>query len=119
MERMILKDKLLQFMPEGNYILTRGGENSLYLFSEGNWERFVERITVLSKENAKAYMVIRYYISNAVEIEVNAQEEFCIPEVLWEHLANGKTNESEIDVELVKKDEYEHWKIEMVQKEDA
>lgn len=65
------------------FIVTIGLEGCLYVYSEEEWENFVERLNTLSGPKAKAAK--RRYASNAVLVEPDKQGRILIPQNLRDH----------------------------------
>lgn len=80
------------------FVLTKAGVNSLYLFEIEKWGEFVEKLEMLPITiNRLARDYKRFFMGNAFEVEVDAQQEIEIPAVLWEYLMSGK-EDGEIEV---------------------
>jgi MraZ protein len=75
------------------FILTKGLDNCLFLYSIEEWKRFEDKLTTLPVASKEARAFVRYFFSGAVECEIDKQGRLTIPPHLREH---GK-----IDKELV------------------
>ena len=75
------------------FILTKGLDNCLFLYSMEEWKRFEDKLTTLPVASKEARAFVRYFFSGAVECEIDKQGRLTIPPHLREH---GK-----IDKELV------------------
>lgn len=66
-----------------SFIVTLGLEGCLYVYSEAEWEMFMERLNTLTGPKAKAAK--RRYASSAVLVEPDKQGRILIPQNLREH----------------------------------
>lgn len=61
-------------------VLTRGLDNCLFVYSMGAWEKIAERLQNLSFAQADSRSFNRFFLSGAVEIEVDAAGRMLIPD---------------------------------------
>lgn len=65
------------------FVVTIGLEGCLYVYSEDEWDTFMEKLKTLSGPEAKALK--RRYASSAVSVEPDKQGRILIPQNLREH----------------------------------
>lgn len=63
-------------------IITRGIDNCLFVFAQGEWQSLVEKLTALpiSQSNSRAF--VRLMLSGAMDVEIDKQGRILIPEYL-------------------------------------
>lgn len=61
-------------------VLTRGLDNCLFVYSMGAWEKIAERLQNLSFAQADSRSFNRFFLSGAVEVEVDAAGRMLIPD---------------------------------------
>ncbi|MBP6976385.1 division/cell wall cluster transcriptional repressor MraZ [Candidatus Dojkabacteria bacterium] len=71
-------------------ILTRGYEDSLILVNKGMWEKIAKDVIGGSFINKNVRDTSRFLIGGAIEISVDKQGRFLIPESLFEHAGLSK-----------------------------
>ena len=64
------------------FILTKGLDGCLFIFSPESWEAFSEKLKGLSTSSRDARRLVRYFIGSSVECEADKQGRFLIPPVL-------------------------------------
>jgi MraZ protein len=67
------------------FILTKGLDNCLFIYSLAEWEKFEQRLKDLPLGSKDARTFVRYFFSSAVECEVDKQGRLTIPQNLREH----------------------------------
>lgn len=67
------------------FILTKGLDNCLFLYSMEEWNKFQESLSALPVGRKEARAFVRYFFSGAVECEVDKQGRLNIPQHLREH----------------------------------
>ena len=65
-----------------SFIVTIGPENCLYVYSEGEWDIFTEKIKTLTGEKAKA---AKQFIVRACPVEPDKQGRILLPQSLREY----------------------------------
>lgn len=77
--------KLREEMGE-KFIVTKGQEGCLFAYSQNEWKNFEEKLKSLpSYTNKNVRDFIRYFLSGAVECELDKQGRFLIPSNLRNH----------------------------------
>ena len=76
--RMILPAKLREDMGE-KFIITKGLDGCLFGFSKHEWTNFEEKLKTLPLTNKNARDFVRFFLSGAVEAELDKQGRFLIP----------------------------------------
>lgn len=71
-------------------ILTRGYEDSLILVNKGMWEKIAKDVVGGSFINKNIRDTSRFLIGGAIEISIDKQGRFLIPESLYEHAKLSK-----------------------------
>ena len=66
------------------FILTKGLDGCLFIFSPDSWEAFSQKLNGLSTSSRDARRLVRYFIGSSVECEIDKQGRFLIPPVLRE-----------------------------------
>lgn len=77
--RVFLPAKYREAMGSSVY-MTRGLENSIYIFSETEWEKFSDKIKSLTIGNARD--IQRIFLGNAAQSDVDSQGRIAIPQPL-------------------------------------
>lgn len=67
------------------FILTKGLDNCLFIFSMEEWAKFEEKLKSLPVASKEARAFVRYFFSGAVECETDKQGRLTIPQNLREH----------------------------------
>jgi len=83
---------------KGNLILTRGYENSLVLVDKKLWKNIAGELISGSFINSKIRDTSRFLIGSAVEISLDTQGRFIVPELLKEY---AKLNKDVIFIGLI------------------
>lgn len=76
--RMILPSKIREDIGE-KFIITKGLDGCLFGFSKQEWNNFEEKLKTLPLTNKNARDFVRFFLSGAVEAEVDKQGRFLIP----------------------------------------
>lgn len=63
-------------------VLTRGLDNCLFLFSQGEWEELLKKITSLPLSQANSRAFSRLMLAGAAEVELDSQGRILIPQYL-------------------------------------
>ena len=75
------------------FILTKGLDNCLFIYSMEEWKKFEDKLINLPIASKEARAFVRYFFSSAVECEIDKQGRLTIPQNLREH--------AKIDKELI------------------
>ena len=82
--RLIMPSKLRESMGE-KFIVTKGLDGCLFGFSKHEWTNFEEKLKTLPLTNKNARDFVRFFLSGAVECEIDKQGRFLIPNNLREY----------------------------------
>lgn len=63
-------------------VVTNGLDNSLFVFSQKEWESIAEKLGSLSLGNSESRNFNRFFLSNAFEIDIDTQGRIVLPENL-------------------------------------
>lgn len=66
-------------------ILTKGLDKCIYIYTEADWERQMDKISKLPESNPKVRAFIRHFCANAAECEFDKQGRIVIPAELREY----------------------------------
>ena len=87
--RLILPAKLREDINE-KFIITKGLDGCLFGFSQAEWNNFEEKLKTLPLTNKNARDFVRFFLSGAIEAEVDKQGRFLIPLNLREYATLNK-----------------------------
>ena len=76
--RVIMPSKLREDIGE-NFIVTKGLDGCLFAYSKTEWSNFEEKLKTLPLTNKNARDFVRFFLSGAVECEIDKQGRFLIP----------------------------------------
>ena len=82
--RLIMPAKLREDMGE-KFIITKGLDGCLFGFSQTEWSNFEEKLKTLPLTNKNARDFVRFFLSGAIECEVDKQGRFLIASNLREY----------------------------------
>ncbi len=82
--RMILPAKIREDMGE-KFIITKGLDGCLFGFSQTEWTNFEEKLKTLPLTNKNARDFVRFFLSGAIECEIDKQGRFLIASNLREY----------------------------------
>lgn len=81
--RLIIPSKLREKL--GNeFVLTKGLDGCLYAYPTDEWQKFEEKLNTLPIANKAARTFKRFFISGAVDCEIDSQGRILIPAILRE-----------------------------------
>ena len=86
--RLIMPAKLREDLGE-KFIITKGLDGCLFGFSQTEWTNFEEKLKTLPLTNKNARDFVRFFLSGAIECEIDKQGRFLIASNLREY-ANMK-----------------------------
>lgn len=75
--RLIMPSKLKQDLDE-SFIVTKGLDSCLFVFSLTEWSNFEEKLKTLPLTNKNARDFVRFFLSGATECELDKQGRFLI-----------------------------------------
>lgn len=76
--RAIMPAKLREDIGE-KFIVTKGLDGCLFAYSKTEWSNFEEKLKTLPLTNKNARDFVRFFLSGAVECEIDKQGRFLIP----------------------------------------
>lgn len=82
--RLIMPAKLREDMGE-KFIITKGLDGCLFGFSQNEWTNFEEKLKTLPLTNKNARDFVRFFLSGAIECEIDKQGRFLISSNLREY----------------------------------
>ena len=82
--RVIMPSKLREDIGE-KFIVTKGLDGCLFAYSITEWTNFEEKLKTLPLTNKNARDFVRFFLSGAVECEIDKQGRFLIPGNLREY----------------------------------
>lgn len=82
--RLIMPAKLREDMGE-KFIITKGLDGCLFGFSQEEWTHFEEKLKTLPLTNKNARDFVRFFLSGAMECEIDKQGRFLIASNLREY----------------------------------
>ena len=82
--RLIMPAKLREDMGE-KFIVTKGLDGCLFGFSQNEWTNFEEKLKTLPLTNKNARDFVRFFLSGAMECEIDKQGRFLISSKLREY----------------------------------
>ena len=87
--RLIMPAKLREDIGE-KFIITKGLDGCLFGFSQNEWSNFEEKLKTLPLTNKNARDFVRFFLSGAIECEIDKQGRFLIASNLREYGAMEK-----------------------------
>ena len=82
--RLIMPAKLREDIGE-KFIVTKGLDGCLFGFSQAEWNNFQEKLKTLPLTNKNARDFVRFFLSGAIECEIDKQGRFLIASNLREY----------------------------------
>ena len=76
--RVIMPAKLREDIGE-KFIVTKGLDGCLFAYSQSEWNNFEAKLKALPLTNKNARDFVRFFLSGAVECEIDKQGRFLIP----------------------------------------
>ena len=87
--RLIMPAKIREDIGE-KFIITKGLDGCLFGFSQNEWTNFEEKLKTLPLTNKNARDFVRFFLSGAIECEIDKQGRFLIASNLREYGAFEK-----------------------------
>lgn len=87
--RIIVPAKFRESLGD-NFVVTKGLDNCLFVYTKEDWLRFEEKLRTLPLTNKDARKFTRFFLAGAAEMEVDKQGRILIPSVLREFAALEK-----------------------------
>ena len=82
--RLIMPAKIREDIGE-KFIITKGLDGCLFGFSQNEWDNFEEKLKTLPLTNKNARDFVRFFLSGAIECEIDKQGRFLIASNLREY----------------------------------
>ena len=82
--RVIVPSKFREALGE-KFIVTRGLDNCLFVYAEERWLSLVEKLKALPWTSADVRKFARFFMSGAIECEIDSQGRILIPQTLREY----------------------------------
>ncbi|MCI5971147.1 MAG: division/cell wall cluster transcriptional repressor MraZ [Clostridia bacterium] len=79
--RMIVPSKFRDLLGE-TFMVTRGLDNCLFVYPKEAWEAFTQKLKQLPISNTNARQFVRFFLSGAVECELDKQGRILLPQNL-------------------------------------
>lgn len=76
--RIIMPSKLRENIGE-KFIITKGLDKCLFAYSKSEWTNFEEKLKTLPLTNKNARDFVRFFLSGAVECDIDKQGRFLVP----------------------------------------
>ena len=67
-----------------NFIIIKGLDNCLFVYTNEEWQRFEEKLKTLPLTNKNARTFTRFFLAGAADVELDKQGRILIPSVLRE-----------------------------------
>lgn len=67
-----------------NFIITKGLDNCLFVYTNEEWQRFEDKLKTLPLTNKNARTFTRFFLAGAADVELDKQGRILIPSVLRE-----------------------------------
>ena len=87
--RLIMPAKLREDIGD-NFIITKGLDGCLFEFSLNEWTQFEEKLKSLPLTNKNARDFVRFFLSGAVNVEIDKQGRFLVASNLREYASMEK-----------------------------
>ena len=68
-----------------NFIVTKGFDSSLFVFSKQEWMKFEEKVRALPMTNPNARSFSRFFLAGATEVELDKQGRINLPQNLLDY----------------------------------
>lgn len=81
--RLIVPAKFREILGD-NFIVTKGLDGCLFVYSNDEWTRFEEKLKSLPLTNKNARQFTRFFLAGAAACEVDKQGRILLPQVLRE-----------------------------------
>ena len=82
--RLIMPAKIREDIGD-KFIITKGLDGCLFGFSQKEWDNFQEKLKTLPLTNKNARDFVRFFLSGAIECEIDKQGRFLIPSNLRDY----------------------------------
>ena len=82
--RLIIPSRFREEL-KNEFIVTKGLDGCLFVFSQNEWNNFEEKLKTLPLTNKNARDFVRFFLSGAIECEIDKQGRFLITSNLREY----------------------------------
>ena len=82
--RLIVPAKFRELLGD-QFVVTKGFDGCLFVFSQEGWDQFEEKLQALPMDKPEARMLGRFFISGAIDAEVDKQGRILLPSNLLQH----------------------------------
>ncbi len=82
--RLIIPAKFREILGE-QFVVTRGFDGCLFVFAQEGWDQFEEKLQALPMDKPEARALGRFFISGAIDAEVDKQGRILVPSNLLQH----------------------------------
>lgn len=87
--RVIIPAKFREDLGE-SFIVTKGLDNSLFVYSKEEWKKFEDKLKALPMTNVATRNFVRFFFSGATECELDKQGRINLPQNLIEYASLSK-----------------------------
>ena len=82
--RLIVPAKFRELLGD-QFVVTKGFDGCLFVFAQDGWDQFEEKLQALPMDKPEARMLGRFFISGAIDAEVDKQGRILLPSNLLQH----------------------------------
>jgi len=82
--RLIVPAKFRELLGD-QFVVTKGFDGCLFMFAQDGWDQFEEKLQALPMDKPEARMLGRFFISGAIDAEVDKQGRILLPANLLQH----------------------------------
>ncbi|MDO4282611.1 MAG: division/cell wall cluster transcriptional repressor MraZ [Clostridia bacterium] len=82
--RVIIPSKFRDDLGE-SFIVTKGLDNSLFIYSKEEWKKFEDKLKTLPMTNSATRNFVRFFFAGATECELDKQGRITLPQNLREY----------------------------------
>ena len=82
--RLIVPAKFRELLGD-QFVVTKGFDGCLFVFAQEGWDQFEEKLQALPMDKPEARMLGRFFISGAIDAEVDKQGRILLPSNLLQH----------------------------------
>ena len=87
--RIIVPAKFRESLGD-NFIITKGLDNCLFVYTNEEWQRFEEKLKTLPLTNKNARTFTRFFLAGAADVELDKQGRILLPANLREYAGIDK-----------------------------
>ena len=82
--RLIIPAKFRELLGD-QFVVTKGFDGCLFVFAEEGWNKFEEKLQSLPMDKPEARILGRFFISGAIDAELDKQGRILLPANLLQH----------------------------------